>query len=589
MTDPVDDRPERLRVLRSVASGRRRFVVGAALLATLATGCTVALPLAVRSLVNGLSEPGGLVASAGLLAVLALVGAFASGASAALLGHATESMVRDLRMRMIRHTLRLPVPLVRKWGAGDLVTRTVADVANLRSVVELGVVQFPTAAMQVVLTVGVMAYLDPVLLGITVGCFAVAGGAVTLMLRSIRRHAGHQQGIIGGLATDYTAALDALVTLKSSRAEVQTAAGLDHSAERGMIAAQSMAKLQSLISPVMQFGQQAAMIGVVLGSGVRLSTGALGIADFAAFLLYLLQLVGPLTILGMGAGRLQMGLTARRRVDELMAAPAESGGTARPHARVRPALEFRRAGVAHPDGSPALREVTFTAPRVGLTAVVGPSGAGKTTLLHAADRLTGPHTGEILLHGVDLAEWDLAALRQTVSLVDQDCTLVRGTVRANLVLGHSEPLPDEELELALERVGLTLEIAGLPAGLDTALGSGTALSGGQRQRLTIARALLRRSDVVLLDEPTSALDGGNERMLRVALRTLAASACVVVVAHRLSTVHDADRIVLLDGGTVVDVGTHDELVHRCPAYRELVLGQLMPAWDEEPEPLDTAL
>lgn len=555
-------------------------MVGATLLTIVATGCTVAIPLAVRSLVDGLSEQSTLVASTATLAALALVGAFASGSSAAVLGHATESMVRDLRMRMIRHTLRLPVSLVRKWGAGDLVTRTVTDVANLRSVVELGVVQFPAAAIQVILTILVMALLDPVLLGITVACFGAAGGAVAIMLSSIRRHAGRQQGILGRLATDYTAALGALVTLKSARAEAQAAAALDHSAERGMVAAQSMAKMQSLISPVMQFGQQAAMIGVVLGSGIRLSTGALGVADFAAFLLYLLQLVGPLTILGMGAGRLQTGLTARRRVNELMALPAESGGSAQPRSGTRPALEFRHAGVAHPDGVPALRDVTFTAPRVGLTAVVGPSGAGKTTLLHATDRLTGPHTGSILLHGVDLADWDLAALRQTVSLVDQDCTLVRGTVRANLVLGHPEPPTDETLQLALDRVGLASEIAALPAGLDTDLGSGTDLSGGQRQRLTIARALLRRSDVVLLDEPTSALDGANERMLRDALRTLAASTCVVVVAHRLSTVRDADRIVLLADGAVTDVGTHDELLHRCASYRELVLGQLMPAWHE---------
>jgi ATP-binding cassette subfamily B protein len=189
------------------------------------------------------------------------------------------------------------------------------------------------------------------------------------------------------------------------------------------------------------------------------------------------------------------------------------------------------------------------------------------------ERLLVPSAGTVALHGTDLADWPLAALRHRVAYVDQSFTLLEGTVRENLGLGRDEPLDDAALRAALDAVGLTSAVAALPRGADTPIGGATDLSGGQRQRLALARALLTDADVVLLDEPTSQLDGVNEQLLRDVVDRMAGERAVVVVAHRLSTVRHAPHIVYLDEGRVLGTGTHDELFDGCPGYRALVEGQ----------------
>jgi ATP-binding cassette subfamily C protein len=219
--------------------------------------------------------------------------------------------------------------------------------------------------------------------------------------------------------------------------------------------------------------------------------------------------------------------------------------------------------------------VSFTVPPRGMTAFVGPSGAGKTTVFSLIERFYDATSGRVLLDGREVRGWDLTDLRATIGYVEQDAPVLSGTLRENLLFGA--PAEDEDtLAEALRTTRLASLVARLPDGLDTVVGHrGTKLSGGERQRVAIARALLRRPRLLLLDEATSQLDAVNEAALRDTVTDVARETTVLVVAHRLSTVTTADRIVVMDAGRVQAVGTHAELVGTSPLYAELAATQFL--------------
>jgi len=225
------------------------------------------------------------------------------------------------------------------------------------------------------------------------------------------------------------------------------------------------------------------------------------------------------------------------------------------------------------------RRVDFTIEPGGMTAFVGPSGAGKTTVFSLIERFYEPDQGRVLLDGVDVREWPIGRLRAQIGYVEQDAPVLSGTLRENLLFGAPDA-GDDALRDVLATARLDALVAGLPDGLETTVGHrGTKLSGGERQRVAVARALLRRPRLLLLDEATSQLDAVNEAALRDTIADAARTTTVLVVAHRLSTVTMADRIVVMDGGQVRAVGTHAELVAGNPLYAELAATQFLATAD----------
>ncbi|MEV7774473.1 ABC transporter ATP-binding protein [Kitasatospora sp. NPDC086791] len=581
--------PPRIRLWTDLLRGDRLKLAGAVLLAVVSTATTLAVPIVVKDVLTAFARHSGLLRPVSVMVGLALVGAVAATVSGWQLARLGEFLILRLRDRVMAHTLRLPLTTVRAAGPGNLVARITSDAMVLRSIVDVGMVQLPIAALTVLSTLVVMGLLDWVLVLVTIGSFALAGAVIGIVMIRVRRNFVTQQSALGELAQRFTAALDALPTVKAYRAETGVATRLSEEAQRLTASALDGARLQSLITPVLNLGQQLALVSVILGGGARIAGGQLGVPEFAAFLLYLLQLVAPVTVVATGAGRLQAGRAAQQRFDELLALPAEPVGAEadadadadadeRSAAGTEPvpgaaAVEFVGVSFAH-GAHPVLRDLSFSAPARGLTALVGASGAGKSTVLSLTDRFDTARQGVIRVLGRDVHDWPLTELRRRIAYVDQAFTLLEGTVRENLELGATEPLGDAALLDALDRVGLRQDVLRLPDGLDTVLGRDTDLSGGQRQRLALARVLLTDADVILLDEPTSQLDAINEQRLRELVDTLAGSRAVVVVAHRLSTVLHADRVVLLDDGSVVDVGPHEDLLARCGRYRDLVTSQL---------------
>ncbi|WP_051707305.1 MULTISPECIES: ABC transporter ATP-binding protein [unclassified Streptomyces] len=559
--------------LSALARHRGQTAVAVPLI-LLSVAASLCVPLAVRRLVVDIGGHRSPLVSVLVLAVLALGGALAGAWSSFLLGRVGEWTVLDVRARVVRHVLRARLLDVRRAGTGDLVARITSDSAQLRSMFDVGVTALPASALVAGVSLVVMGVLDWVLLLIVVATFAVAGTAIAVFVSGMRRGISAQQRALGEVAQRFTAALSSLAVIKANRAEERTASGIVERAGAAAEAAVSADRAQAFITPLMTVGQQIAVIGVLSGSGVRMASGALGPADFVAFMMYLFQLIAPLTVLATGIARLQAGMAARGRIRTALELPPEAPGPDREPAPVpgAPALRLRGLTGGY-DAEPVLRGVDLTVARRGVTALVGPSGAGKSTVLNMVERLLPAAGGTVALHGTELADWPLDALRRRIAYVDQSFTLLEGTVRENLVLGSPGPVDDTALRQVLESVGLAGTVAGLPDGLDTPLGGGTDLSGGQRQRLALARALLSDADVVLLDEPTSQLDGVNERLLRDVVDRLAGERAVLVVAHRLSTVRHADRIALLRDGRVVDTGSHEELLRTSPGYRALVEGQ----------------
>lgn len=586
---PIAETPPRLRVLREVARDRRN-VIPALLLALFATGTTLGVPMVVRGIVDGFAAHRSVTGPVLAMTGLAVGGAVAAALSAFCLARAGEMTVLTVRQRIVAHTLGLSLRDARTMGSGELVARVTSDSAQLRSVVDIGVTQLPMAGLTVVATLIIMGILDWILLLVVVGTFSVAALAIMVFVKGIRHSTDAQQEALGDLAQQFTSALAALPTVKAYRAEPQVSARIQRSAGTAATAAVSAAGRQAFVTPIMGLGQQFALVGVVLGSGARLASGALSVAEFAAFLLYLLQLVAPLSLVANGFARLQLGMAAGSRIAAVLDTAPESGSGEAERKTVpagadvprtsrlpQPAVEFDRVTFSHSGEQLAVDGLSFTAPSHGITALVGPSGAGKTTALSLVERFLDPDSGTVRVLGEDTVRWKLDALRSQVTYLDQAFTLVEGTVRENLQLGRDLALSDEALHAALAAVGLDDVVAVLPAGLDTTVGRADDLSGGQRQRLALARALLTDTPIVLLDEPSSQLDSINEHRLRDVVQRLARDRAVVMVAHRISTIRHADHVVVLDQGRGLDAGTHDELMGRCAKYQELVRGQWLGA------------
>ncbi|RZU75187.1 ABC transporter transmembrane protein [Micromonospora kangleipakensis] len=376
-------------------------------------------------------------------------------------------------------------------------------------------------------------------------------------------------------------AISAARTIRASRAETREAETVAGSAAEAYAAGLRVARVQALVGPASTVTIQGAFLLVLAVGGARVAAGAISVGDLVAFVMFLFFLVLPLGQAVHAYTQLQSGLGALARIEEILAVPEEGAGDRRARPVVAPAaggpaaIRFDRVGFGYPGGPPVLHGVSFTVPAGTRTALVGPSGAGKSTLLALVERFYEVTEGALCLDGVDVRNLPRDALRARLGYVEQEAPVLAGTLRENLLITAPDA-PDDRLLAVLDEVNLGHLAERAPEGLGVQVGEGgVLLSGGERQRLAIARTLLAGPPVLLLDEPTSNLDARNEAALRRAIDAVAVRRTLLIVAHRLSTVVDADQIVVLDGGRVVAVGSHDELTVTSPLYRELATHQLL--------------
>ncbi|MFG2965092.1 ABC transporter ATP-binding protein [Streptomyces sp. NPDC048288] len=571
--------PSAFRLLLSYVRPHRRALLAGAVL-SLVTGATgLLLPLVARGLIEDLSHDrsitGKLLAMAGLVVTNAGVGALGSY----VLRRTAESVVLGARRTLSSYLLRLRITAVDRTEPGDLMARITSDTTLLREVTTDSLVALGTGGLTLVATVVMMGVVDPVLLGVTLAVIAAAGTVLGTIVPRINRASRRAQDAVGVMGASLERVLGALRTVKASGAEHREEQALHAAAEESWRQSVRAAKWSAAAGNTAGLAMQLAFITVLAVGGARVATGAIGVGTLVAFLLYVFYLMSPIQQVVGAVTQYQTGAGALARIQEALRLPAEPAAAPAelPSAGAEPAsVAFTDVRFRYADDLPYVHHgVSFDIPARGMTAFVGPSGAGKTTVFSLIERFYDPESGTITLDGRPLDAWDLPLLRSAIGYVEQDAPVLSGSLRDNLLLGNPEA--DED---AVARVVKTTRLDGLvarlPQGLDTLVGHrGTKLSGGERQRVAIARALLRRPRLLLLDEATSQLDAVNEAALRDTVADVARSTTVLVVAHRLSTVTMADRIVVMDAGQVRAVGTHRELVAADPLYAELAATQFL--------------
>ncbi|MET8792091.1 ABC transporter ATP-binding protein [Streptomyces pseudogriseolus] len=571
--------PPAWRLLLSYVRPHRWALLGGALL-SLATGATgLALPLVARQLIDDLAHDRAVTGALLLMSALVIGNTVLGAVGSYVLRRAAESVVLGARRTLSSYLLRLRIAAVDRTEPGDLMARVTSDTTLLREVTTDSLIGLGTGGLTLVATVALMGYVEPVLLAVTLGVLALAGVLLGVVVPRIRRASKQAQDAVGVMGASLERVLGALRTVKASGAEPREERALHDAARESWRMSVRAAKWSAAAGNTAGLAMQLAFITVLAVGGARVATGAVDIGTLVAFLLFVFYLMSPISQVVGAVTQYQAGSAALARIQEALRLPAEPAAppAALPSPGAAPAaVAFTDVRFRYADDLPYVHHgVTFTVPAQGLTAFVGPSGAGKTTVFSLIERFYDPESGVITVDGRDLAHWDLPELRAAIGYVEQDAPVLSGSLRDNLLLGN--PDADEgTLTRVLKTTRLDGLVARLPDGLDTLVGHrGTKLSGGERQRVAIARALLRRPRLLLLDEATSQLDAVNEAALRDTVADVARTTTVLVVAHRLSTVTAADRIVVMDAGRVRAVGTHRELVAADPLYAELAAMQFL--------------
>ncbi|MFC8276493.1 ABC transporter ATP-binding protein [Streptomyces sp. NPDC057271] len=514
---------------------------------------------------------GGLMAAVTLLQAAAAAAAVYHGAKVAM------GVARDLRAAAFRRVQDFSAREMSRFGTASLITRATNDVQQVQTFAVLVLTMLVAAPLLCV--GGIVMALDQdvplaLLLLLFVPLMAGAVGTVVLRMRPLFR--GMQERVDG---------VNRVMREQITGIRVVRAFARDRHEQRRFAAANGdlrsvglrVGRLQALMFPIVLIVWELATVAVIWAGAHRIESGALQAGSLIAFLGYLLQIMMSVMMVLFLLMHMPRAEVSAERIQEILATEPSVTPPAAPVRELREAgrLDIHDAGFSYPGAEePVLRSVDLAAGPGRTTAVIGSTGSGKTTLLGLVPRLFDATGGRVTVGGVDVRDMDPALLARTVGLVPQKPYLFSGTVASNLRYGRPEAT-DDELWHALEVAQAADFVRGLPEGLDAPVSQGgTNLSGGQRQRLAIARVLVARPRVYLFDDSFSALDNRTDALLREALAAETADATVVIVAQRVSTIRDADRIVVLDQGRAVGSGTHEELMRDNATYREIVLSQL---------------
>lgn len=532
------------------------------------------IPLFTRDLVDHFTLDTLKTSTIVLLVAAFIMQAIAGGVSIYLLNYVGQNVVSRLRSRLWGKFLILPIPFYDKHRSGEMISRMTNDTAVIRGLITDHLTSFFTGIISIIGSVIILLLLDWKMTLIMLI-------AAPLTLAILFPLGGQMHKISKGLQ-DETARFTALISqvlseirlVKSSNAETTEhhngAQGIHNLFRFGV----REGKVQALISPLVSFVLMLLLVVIIGYGGMRVSTGMLSAGDLVAFILYLFQIILPMAQFATFFTQLQKAKGATERIITTLNEKEEDLYAGQAVESFAEPLSFEHVSFTYDEGESILKDVSFVAESGKVTAIVGPSGAGKTTLFSLIQRYYQPTFGKIKLGDEDVDNFSLYSWRSQIGYVSQESPIMAGTIRENITYGFKDV--DERAIIEAAKMAYADHfINQFTNGYETEVGErGIRLSGGQRQRIGIARALLRNPKVLLLDEATSSLDSASEIVVQKALENLMSNRTTLVIAHRLSTVVDADKILFIDKGKVTGSGTHTELFEHHDMYRKFAMQQL---------------
>ncbi|MEO3747185.1 ABC transporter ATP-binding protein [Plantactinospora sp. B5E13] len=568
------------RLLRTYLRPYGRPLTAVVLLQLVGTMASLYLPSLNADIIdNGIArgDTGYIVRIGGWMLLVSAVQIACSIAAVYYGARTAMSFGRDVRAAIFHRVVGYSAREVGQFGAPSLITRNTNDVQQVQMLVVVTCTMLVAAPIMCVGGVIMALNEDVGLSWLMAVCVPVLVLAIGLVIQRMVPQFRLMQTRIDTVNRVLREQITGIRVVRAFVREPYETARFD-TANRDLTAtALRVGRLMAVVFPIVMLVLNASSVAVLWFGAHRVDSGEIQIGALTAFLSYLMQILMSVMMATFMVIMVPRAAVCAERITEVLdtdpsVVPPTHGVTEVP---VRGELELRNVRFQYPGAAePVLRDISFTARAGQTTAVIGSTGAGKTTLISLAPRLFDATGGTVYVDGVDVRDLDPDLLWNKIGLVPQRPYLFTGTIASNLRYGNPDAT-DEELWTSLEIAQARDFVEELPERLNAPVAQGgTNLSGGQRQRLAIARALVRRPEIYLFDDSFSALDLGTDARLRAALRPVTADAAVVIVAQRVSTIIDADQIVVLEDGAVVGIGRHDDLLESCPTYREIVDSQL---------------
>jgi ABC-type multidrug transport system fused ATPase/permease subunit len=560
------------RLLGFLRPYRRALIISLAL-AWMAMVMTVLIPLLSGAAVNAIKDerrddimPLALaLLGAGILRLILTVG------RRLIAGKVSLAVEFDLRQRFYEHLQKLELGFFDTQQTGQLMSRATVDLQSIRFFLGYGLIWVSQSALTILFAAAAMFILDPVLALLALAPVPFLVATATRYSRRNRPAEQEVQQRIGEVTAGAEESISGIRIVKAFARERHVLGRFRHSVNRVFEQSMVSTRLQAFYTPLMGFLPNLGLAAVLLVGGLQVVHGHTNIGHLTAFYLYVVMLSGPVRWLGMSLSMAQRAVASGNRMFEIL--DREPSMQSPPGAPSLPAgrgqVSLQRVTLRYDGSEPALTGVDLEVEAGRTVALVGPTASGKTSLVGLLARLYDPSEGRVVIDGADIKEVDLASLRREIAFVADDSFLFSDTVAANIAYARPDST-QEEIEAAARRAQAHDFVTQLPDGYETVVGErGLTLSGGQRQRIAIARALLAEPRILILDDATSSVDARTEAQIKAGLREAMEGRTTFIVAHRLSTISLADEIVVLDRGRIVDRGTHEELLERCPLYEEI--------------------
>ena len=554
----------------------------AMLLMAVVAGSTAALAYLMKPVINEVfdnKDSEMLILVPVAVVIVTVIKGAATYGQAVLMAFVGQRIIADLQKRLFRHVIRFDLAFFHDTASGKLVSRMTNDINLMRNAVANAITGAVKDSLTLVALVAVMFEMDWKLALLAFVVFPIAVYPIIRIGRRMRKVSTSALGELGHFTARLNEAFQGARHVKAYNMENFESARTEKLIESVFRLIFKALRTRAAASPIMETLGGVFIALVILYGGWQVIEGALTKGEFMAFVTAMLLAYQPLKALANLNTNLQEGLAATERVFKILdTGPAITSPPDAPALAVEGgAINFDKVSFTYGTGTAALRDISLDVPAGRTVALVGPSGGGKSTILNLIPRFYDADNGSVTIDGSDVSTVDLASLRDAVGLVSQETVLFDDSVRANIAYGRAEASKGDIIEAA-KSAGAHDFIEKLPEGYDTAIGEhGARISGGQRQRLSIARAMLKDAPILLLDEATSALDPETERQIQESLRQLMQVRTTLVIAHRLTTVQEADIIHFIKDGRVAESGSHRSLMAKDGAYARLYSLELVPA------------